>query len=120
LDKDIWCGKVLVLAQTEPVIRDGLLALSILYQHLQFMKSLLITVSGGEYATSQDHINLTIRVGGQTDVHHAQALPHNRSMRMLREEATSNTSSQTLALLSCVMFIAIELIKDSALLPSRY
>lgn len=114
LDEDFWCGKVLVIAHSEPVIRDGLLALSVLYEHPQFMKSFLITPSGGDYTTPQDHPNLTSRAGGHIDMQYARALRYyNRSMSMLRDEATSGRTSPTIALLSCVIFIAVELIRDN-------
>lgn len=113
LDRDFWCGKVLVLAHTEPAVLHGLLALSVLYEHPQFMKS-WSTSPGGDYSTPKDHPNFSTPVGGCVDGNHAKALKHyNRSMQLLRAQSASGVPSPTLALLSCVIFIAIELARDS-------
>jgi hypothetical protein len=125
-DKDFWCGKVLgmslkavnksfpllippqALAHHEPVILDAVLAISVLYEHPQYMKSFL-TCSEGDYPSPHDHPALSEK---PIDQFHAKALKHyNRSIRALRYADPSEVSP-TVALLSCALFACIEVQRD--------
>jgi hypothetical protein len=64
------------------------------------------------YPTSQDHpgISSVARI----DEHHASALRHyNRSMKTLRDQVAAGKASTLLALLSCLLFTCIEVIRDN-------
>lgn len=100
---------IAALAQTEPVVLDALLAISILYEHPQFMKSFL---TGNEhYPTPAEHP--AISSGLRIDERHASALRYyNRSMKLLRYQVEANRASPLLALVSCMLFICIEVIRD--------
>ncbi|CZT21123.1 uncharacterized protein RCC_06984 [Ramularia collo-cygni] len=110
MDKPFWCGPMLSLAQSEPVILDALLAISILYEHPQYMKTFL--TNNEHYPTPRDHP--AISPVSSIDNNYASALRYyNRSMKTLRKQVEANKASTLLALVSCMLFTCIEVIRDS-------
>lgn len=86
--------------------------MSVLYEHPQFMKSHL--TSGEDYPTPQDHPVFAGESGKSIDSHHSLALQHfNRSIQRLREQIASDDVSPTLAIVSCLLYIAIETMRDN-------
>lgn len=76
------------------------------------MKS--FSTSGEDYPTPQDHPIFADHFGKSTDSHHVLALQHyNRSMEKLRGQIASDDVSPTLAIVSCLLYIAIETIRDN-------
>jgi hypothetical protein len=97
------------MAHREPVILDALLAIAVLHEHPQYMKSCL-TGEDCDYPTPRDHPALS---GNPIDKFHAQALRHyNRSIRTLRAVADPANVSSSVALLSCALFTCIEVLRD--------
>lgn len=64
------------------------------------------------YPTARDHPGISSIA--RIDERHASALRHyNRSMRTLRGQAAAGKASPLLALLSCLLFTCIEVIRDN-------
>lgn len=118
LDKDFWCVQVLQVAQSEPIVLDALLAISILYEHPQFMKSFR---SPGDPDKSTDSkyqngvVNITHPAFSQPpiDEFHASALMYyNRAMKRFKDRMDKGTATPLLAMLTCMLFICTEVIRD--------
>lgn len=119
LDKDFWCGQVLQVAQSEPIVVDALLAISILYEHPQFMKS-FYPPGDPDKSTDPKYQNGVVNIAHPAfsrppiDQHHASALMHyNRAMRRFKERMNEGTATPLLALLTCALFICTEVIRDN-------
>ncbi|KAK5114133.1 hypothetical protein LTR62_002703 [Meristemomyces frigidus] len=122
LDKQFWTGDILQLAQQEPCILDSLLAISLLYEHPQYIEVL------GPRAGARP-ISQPIGDGMKTPAlatigfedgppplnqHHAAALrAYNRAIVQLRHKLEDGKASPLLALASCVLFLCIEVIRDN-------
>lgn len=106
LDKEFWCGHVLQLAQAEPSIVESILAISTLYEHPQFMNSF----RGDDSAVGKrPHGNIL----SPPDEYHVDALRHySKAMRGLQQRIEDGTVTPLLALLSCVLFLCTELMRD--------
>lgn len=114
LDKDFWCGQVLQLAQREPLILDSLLALSTLYEHPQYMKSFLTPAHGPKETFGNVYTVHPAISRPNIDEHHAKALKHyNRAIRKFDQKMSEGTASPLLALVSCALFICVEIIRDN-------
>lgn len=139
LDRDFWCGDVLQLAQTEPLILDTLLAISTLYEHPQYLKSftgvsmqrpidemakalapdprkpITMPILGRRHVEALEKHQISASQNGALvlDEHHAQALRHyNKAIARLRVQLESGQATPLLALLSCVLFICVEVLRD--------
>ncbi|KAF2215666.1 hypothetical protein CERZMDRAFT_94068 [Cercospora zeae-maydis SCOH1-5] len=107
LDQDFWCGHVLQIAHQEPLILDALLALSTLYEHPQFMKSFLLKTDDSNGV----HPSL---MPAFPDGDHAKALKHyNRAISQFRKKMCDGSATPLLAMLTCTLFICIEIIRDN-------
>lgn len=98
------------LAQHEPFVLDSLLTISVLYEHPQYMASF-----NGKPGHAPDHDNPGTSFEAPTplDGHHLHALKlYNRAIRSLSAQIAEGKASQAVALLSCVLFICIETIRD--------
>lgn len=125
LDKDFWCGHVLQLAQHEPLILDSLLALSTLYEHPQYRNTFLPSPHHHHprYSPRASHVHAAVHPaiqrpsgGSSIDEHDAAALRYyNRAIRRFDQKMADGTASPQLALLSCALFICIEIIRDHVL-----
>lgn len=118
LDKDFWCGQVLQIAQHEPIVLDALLAISILYEHPQFMKS-FYPPGDPDKATDPKYRNGVLNITHPAfskppiDEYHASALMYyNRAMRRFKARMDEGTATTLLALLTCALFICTEVIRD--------
>ncbi|KAK5134557.1 hypothetical protein LTR08_006342 [Meristemomyces frigidus] len=115
-DKDFWCGYVLQIAHSERYVLDSLVAISTLYEHPQYL--VYFASSESEYHPGESGMKVPdVRTASdkeQTlDSHHADALKsYNRAMRTFRQSIESGEGTPLLALLSCVLFITIEIIRD--------
>ena len=115
LDKEFWCGHVLRLAHAEPLVLDSLLAISTLYEHPQYLVSFHpptnVSPRSGKIAALQmahpSHPQ-------PPDEHHTSALRlYNRAIRSVKQRMEDGTGTPLIALLSCVLFICIEVIRDN-------
>jgi hypothetical protein len=115
LDQDFWCGFVLQLSQAEPFVLDSILAISTLYEHPQYLKSF------GNYEAIEQPIGDGMKTPAlhttkitTLDQHHTRALKvYNRAMTGFRQAMETGRASPVHALLSCVLFICIEVIRDN-------
>lgn len=97
LDKDFWCGHVLQLAHAEPFVLDSLLAISIFYEHPKYRASFRI-----QHPPADD-----------SDI---SALKYfNRAVKTVKKQIECGAASPLLALLSCLLFICVEVIRDDVL-----
>ncbi|KAK3068447.1 hypothetical protein LTR53_013972, partial [Teratosphaeriaceae sp. CCFEE 6253] len=117
VDKDFWCGTILQIAQTEPLVMDSLLAISVLYEHPQFLEAFPRDAEpigqpvGDGMKTAAMHTGTAI--GPRLDPHHAKALvAYNRAIEAVRRRMLAGTATPLLALLSCTLFFCVEVIRD--------
>ena len=117
-DKEFWCDSILQIAQHEPVILDCLLAISTLYEHPQY-----VTSFRSKSETRQSAFELVKRswtpagegVEPPVDANHGKALKlYNRAIRRLNKRMNDDKACHCLALVSCILFICIETIRDRA------
>ncbi len=96
---------MLQLSQTEKFVRDGALAISSLYEHPHFLASFYSNPQGKGQLQGADVLEDS----------HAEALRHyNRALRAFRSfSAQSENVAPGLLLLSCSIFICIEMIRDN-------
>lgn len=108
--QEFWCNNVLQLASHEPFVLDSLLAISVLYEHPQFLASF----HGNPRQSSNPDSPGTGFEGPRTlDAHHTHALQlYNRAIKRLNARMDEGKATHTVALLSCVLFICIETIRD--------
>lgn len=101
---------MLQLAQHEPFILDSLLAISVLYEHPQYLAS--FNGTPGE-SPNPDYPGTGFERPPELDDHHAYALQlYNRAIQRLNLQMTEGKATHAVALLSCVLFICIETIRD--------
>lgn len=86
------------MARSNPVIWDGVLALSTLYEHPRW--------SNGPEAESADHDIVS-------DSHRVAFKFYNRAIFHIRHQTTHTVDDILNALMSCVLFICIEFLQDS-------
>lgn len=101
------------MAQQEPFIIDSVLAISVLYEHPQYLGS--FSGSVGE-SPGPDTPGVSWEGSQVPDEHLARALKYyNSSIQRFTAEMNHGKSSHAVALLSCVLFICIETIRDNIL-----
>lgn len=101
------------MAQREPFVIDSLLAISTLYEHPQYLASF-----SGRPGEAPNASNPGTSFGGTPtpDPHLAHALKfYNRSIQRFTAQMIQGKASHVVALLSCVLFICIETIRDNVL-----
>jgi hypothetical protein len=99
--QEFWCNQILQAAQTEAFVIDSIVAISTLYEHPQFMASFYSNPSGNV-------------VEPATTKFHSEALRHyNRAINTVKQFIESGKASPIMALLSCSLFVCIELIRDN-------
>lgn len=108
--QEFWCIDVLQLAHREPFVLDSLLAISVLYEYPQYMASF----SGKPgHAPDADYPGTSFESPTPLDGHHMRALGlYNRAIRSFSAQLTDGHTSHAVALLSCVLFICIETMRD--------
>jgi hypothetical protein len=115
-DRNFWCGSVLQVAQHEPAIRDCLLAISTLYEHPQYVTSFRSNSETRQSAfdlvkRSSSSVNENVELS--VDANHAKALKlYNRAIRGFRKRMNDGSTPTTLALVTCILFVCIETIRD--------
>lgn len=109
--QEFWCNNVLQLAQHEPFVLDSLLAISVLYEHPQYMASFTGKLGTGP---DQDNPGTSFEAPTPLDDHHVHALRlYNRAIRRFSAQMADGKANHAVALLSCVLFICIETIRDN-------
>lgn len=118
LDKDFWCGQLLQLCHAERFVLDAVLAISTLYQHPQYLQRFSVNLEGDREMPKFERMQ-ALQTGDPfgnytVDEHHASALRlYNRSIATLKVRLDSGNVSPTLILLSSMLYIAIEIIRDN-------
>jgi Fungal specific transcription factor domain len=99
LDAEFWRALVLQLSRSEPVMWYAVIAISSLFEHPQYSAA----------PPSECRYKPAV-----TDPHHRQALEwYNRSMSHFRNGMQQGSRTPSSALLSCILFICIELLQDN-------
>lgn len=129
-DKDFWCGQVLQVAQVEPVILDTLLAISKLYEYPQCLASAQTDSKGEEMLLPDESVGTSALGTGRPEIYtkspsgnndaaipsqqHELAVKHyNRAIARLIENVAAGRATLLVALLSCVLFICVEILQDN-------
>ncbi|KAL2841678.1 hypothetical protein BJY01DRAFT_7590 [Aspergillus pseudoustus] len=103
LDLDFWRGTVLQICRSEPAIWDAVVALSTLYEHPLHL---------GSRPTYQ--IDETDRVPFPHSRSHREALTwYSRSLHKIRNQIGQGVAEHTVALVSCVLFLCIEILQGN-------
>ncbi|EMD00480.1 hypothetical protein BAUCODRAFT_170444 [Baudoinia panamericana UAMH 10762] len=111
-DKTFWCGYLLQLSHSEPLVLDCVLAISTLYEHPQYLTS-FHRVRQHTAKPEKGAITST-ESASDLDEHHAKALQvYNRAISEVRRRVEDASASPLIVLLSCVLFVCIELIRDN-------
>lgn len=129
-DKDFWCRQVLQVAQVEPVILDSLLAISELYEDPQCLKGFRTETPQDKMALPADSVGASALGTGRPEAYTKSgndfeptitldnrgvlAIKHyNRAIRGLMEKVASGRATLLVAVLSCVLFICVEFLRDN-------
>lgn len=129
-DRDFWCGQVLQVAHAEPVILDSLLAISALYEQPQCLQGFSTGSPQDGMALPNDSVGASALGTGRPESYsrnsdwnedgaimekqHMLAVKHyNNAIAGLMDQVTSGKATLLLALLSCVLFICVELLRDN-------
>lgn len=118
LDQDFWCGQLLQLCHAERFVLDAVLAISALYQHPQYLQRFSVNLEGDKEQPKLERMKM-LQTGDpfgnyRVDQHHASALRYyNRSIAVLKARLAGGDLSPTLVLLSSLLYIAIEIIRDN-------
>jgi len=118
LDKDFWCGQLLQLCHAERFVLDAVLAISTLYQHPQYLQRFSVNLEGDREMPKFERMK-ALQTGDpfgnhRVDQHHASALRlYNHSIATLKARLAGGDVSPTLVLLSSMLYIAIEIIRDN-------
>ncbi|KAK3673247.1 hypothetical protein LTR78_006792 [Recurvomyces mirabilis] len=121
LDRDFWTRDILQLAHFESCVLDSLLAISTLYEHPQYLERFSRShPSDPSDQDEDDGKKATVVLSAESeegqsppDQHHAAALhAYNRAIAKFRQRLEDGKASPLLALVSCVLFICIEVIRD--------
>ncbi|KAL4943452.1 hypothetical protein BDV06DRAFT_137142 [Aspergillus oleicola] len=103
LDLDFWRGTVLQVCGSEPAIWDAVVALSTFYEHPPPL---------GGLPTHQ--IEDTDRLPKPRTPQHREALSwYSRSLCKLQEQISNGVADYAVALVSCVLFICIEVLQGN-------
>lgn len=118
LDKEFWCGQLLQLCHSERFVLDAVLAISTLYQHPQYLQRFSVNLEGHQETSKLERLK-AMQTGDpfgnhRVDQHHALALRYyNRSIATLKQRLAGGDVSPTLVLLSSMLYIAIEMVRDN-------
>ncbi|CRG88698.1 hypothetical protein PISL3812_05732 [Talaromyces islandicus] len=100
LDQDFWSGSVLQICRVEPVIWDAIISLSVLYERPPIHETMPWLL-----------VNDPAEVRHQ---YHRDALVwYSRSLALLQQRIDHSTVEPMVALVSCILFIAIELLQGN-------
>ncbi|KAL2841533.1 hypothetical protein BJX68DRAFT_172989 [Aspergillus pseudodeflectus] len=103
LDLDFWRGTVLQICRSEPAVWDAIVALSTLYEH---------PLHPGSRATYQ--IDETDRLPSPRSRSHREALTwYSRSLRKIQHQIDQGLADYTVALVTCVLFLCIEILQGN-------
>jgi hypothetical protein len=100
LDQDFWSGSVLQICRVEPVIWDAIISLSVLYERPPIHETILWLL-----------INDPAEV--RHEYHRDALVWYSRSLALLRQRIDRGTVEPMVALISCILFIAIELLQGN-------
>ncbi|KAJ5143219.1 uncharacterized protein N7515_002006 [Penicillium bovifimosum] len=100
LDQAFWSGWVLQVCRTQPVIWDAIISLSVLYERPPIHETPPWVLMNGPAAVR--------------DRHHREALVwYSRALALLQQRINQRTADLMVALTSCILFIAIELLQGN-------
>ncbi|KAJ0420360.1 hypothetical protein BJY00DRAFT_284132 [Aspergillus carlsbadensis] len=103
LDLDFWRGTVLQICRSEPAVWDAIVALSTLYED---------PLHPGSRPTYQ--IDETDRLPSPRSRSHREALTwYSRSLRKIQDQIDQGMADYTVALVTCVLFLCIELLQGN-------
>ncbi|KAJ5126738.1 transcriptional regulator family: Fungal Specific TF [Penicillium atrosanguineum] len=100
LDRAFWRGSVLQFCRLEPVVWDAIISLSALYERPPVHE-----------ATPERLINDPAAV--KHCYHHEALVWYSRSLSRLQQRINQGVADLTVSLISCVLFIAIELLQGN-------
>ncbi|KAK4493664.1 hypothetical protein PRZ48_014849 [Zasmidium cellare] len=129
-DDNFWTGQVLQVAKDEPVILDTLLAISRLYEYPQCLSSSQADAQRDQMLLPEESVGTSALGTGRPEAYkrsssaddlgpvlsqqHMLAVKHyNRAISRLVEDVASGRATLILALMSCVLFICVELLRDN-------
>lgn len=115
LDGEFWCRQVLQIAHAQPFVRHAVLAISTLYEHPVHLASTRVSGRGSSLnSTEASTLHDVGRSTADLITHdHARALrQYNRSISAFKQQTEAGRGDVLQALLSCVLFICIEVIRD--------
>ncbi|KAJ5395545.1 Protein of unknown function DUF3468 [Penicillium crustosum] len=100
LDQAFWRGSVLQICRAEPLVWDAIISLSALYERPPIHETSPWLLLNDPAAVRHQH--------------HREALVwYSRSLSLLQKRISQGTADLVVALISCILFIAIELLQGS-------
>lgn len=100
LDQDFWSGSVLQICRVEPVIWDAIISLSVLYERPPIHETMPWLLVNDPAEVRHEY--------------HRDALVwYSRSLALLQQRIDRGTVEPIVALISCILFIAIELLQGN-------
>jgi hypothetical protein len=105
IDNRFWKTCILQACHAEPVIWDAIISLSALFEHPQYSKEPVRGLRGAPRNSPGTPAK---------DPAHQQALVwYSRSLSKLRKGLAKGTTNDTIVLISCILYICIELLQDN-------
>lgn len=100
LDSKFWRHVIPQFCQSEPVIWNAVLAISILFEYPESDDNFMIEVPKQQMPVTNEH-------------HRSAIIAYNRALARFREIADAGPASLPLAITSCMLFICIEALQDN-------
>ncbi|KAI2731947.1 transcriptional regulator family: Fungal Specific TF [Penicillium roqueforti] len=100
LDQAFWRGSVLQICRVEPLIWDAIISLSALYERPPIYETSPWSLINDPAAVRHEY-------------HHEALVWYSRSLALLQQRINQGTADLTVSLVSCILFIAIELLQGS-------
>ncbi|QQK47906.1 Multicopper oxidase, copper-binding site [Penicillium digitatum] len=100
LDQAFWRGSVLQICRVEPLVWDAIISLSALYERPPIHETSPWLLLNDSAAVRNQH-------------HHEALVWYSRSLTLLQQRINQGTADLMVSLISCILFIAIELLQGS-------
>nr|OQO22260.1 hypothetical protein B0A51_10832 [Rachicladosporium sp. CCFEE 5018] len=120
LDREFWTSRMLQVCHHEPFALNAIIAIATLHRHPQYLKRFAVELESDPNATREE--KLRARTCGDPfgneimDPQHLAALMYyNRAIAAVKTSLSAGAMNATLALLSCFLFLTIEIFRDSLL-----